>query len=192
MIVFFDNFEKICKEKGTTPTTVTKKLGFSTGSMSQWKNGSSPTANVVLQFADYLGVSTDALMGRDDLIDLYTTGIRVWANNQFFAENERNNIREHFEDLLARYRDYINCICELRTGISGEVNLLYIRQQSADKLEALHRWIDRLPEYYFGKIRESPTLYEFDSQLSSEEYDLLMKFRKLDEDKRQAIETLIN
>ena len=48
--MFYDNIYKICTEKGTTPTTVLKELGFSSGNVSKWKNGSVP--NVVWPYQE--------------------------------------------------------------------------------------------------------------------------------------------
>lgn len=64
--MFYENLQKVCKEKGTTPTTVTVALGISKGTLGQWKNGSSPTGNIVVRFADYLGVTTDRLLTGED------------------------------------------------------------------------------------------------------------------------------
>ena len=64
--MFYVQIVNLCNENGTTITAVTKELGFSTGSMSQWKNGSEPKSSVIEKFADYFGVTTDYLLGRSD------------------------------------------------------------------------------------------------------------------------------
>lgn len=64
--MFYDNFKDICKEKGTTPTTVLRELGLSTGSTGRWKTGSSPTVDIVCKIAEYLGVSLDSLINNSD------------------------------------------------------------------------------------------------------------------------------
>ena len=60
--MFYDNFRIVCKEKGTTVTALLKKLGKSTGSTGKWKNGSYPSLDMVMEMADYLGVSLDKLV----------------------------------------------------------------------------------------------------------------------------------
>ncbi|MCL2053894.1 MAG: helix-turn-helix domain-containing protein [Oscillospiraceae bacterium] len=60
----YANFEKICKEKNTTPSAVTAKLGLSSGSVSNWKRGVIPNGEALLKLADYLECSTDYLLGR--------------------------------------------------------------------------------------------------------------------------------
>ena len=60
--MFYDNIYKICNEKGTTPTTVLKELGFSSGNVSKWKKGSVPNVDIAYQIAKHLGVSMDYLV----------------------------------------------------------------------------------------------------------------------------------
>ncbi len=59
--MFYDNIYKICSEKGTTPTTVLKALGYSSGNVSKWKKGSEPNLDIATKIANYLGVSIDYL-----------------------------------------------------------------------------------------------------------------------------------
>ncbi len=60
--MFYDNIYKICNDKGTTPTTVLKELGFSTGNVSKWKNGSVPNIDMCVAIAQKLDVSLDYLV----------------------------------------------------------------------------------------------------------------------------------
>ena len=59
--MFWDNFKKICDEKGLKPTPVLKECGISTGSIGRWQKGASPYADAVLTIAEYLNCSTDVL-----------------------------------------------------------------------------------------------------------------------------------
>lgn len=60
--MFFVQLNKIAKERGTTPTTVTKELGYSVGSLSHWKKGACPSGDIVVRFAQYFNVTTDYLL----------------------------------------------------------------------------------------------------------------------------------
>ncbi|MBD5504635.1 MAG: helix-turn-helix transcriptional regulator [Lachnospiraceae bacterium] len=60
--MFYDNIYKICKDKGTTPTTVLKELGYSTGNVTQWKKGSVPNAELCVAIARHLGITLDYLV----------------------------------------------------------------------------------------------------------------------------------
>jgi len=59
---FFERFKTLCEKGNTNVTTVTRELGYSTGSMSQWKSGSMPRGDVIANVANYFGVSTDYLL----------------------------------------------------------------------------------------------------------------------------------
>ena len=60
--MFYDNIYKVCREKNTNPTTVLKALGFSSGNISKWKQGSVPNLEMVCRIAQYLDVSLDYLV----------------------------------------------------------------------------------------------------------------------------------
>ena len=57
----------LLEEKDIVPAKMMKELGFSNGLFSQWKSGlQNPSAEKVFKIADYLGCSTDYLLGRTD------------------------------------------------------------------------------------------------------------------------------
>lgn len=63
---FYETVNKICKEKGTTATTVLKAIGASTGNVSKWKKGSIPNIDLALRFARHLGITLDYLVTGED------------------------------------------------------------------------------------------------------------------------------
>lgn len=65
--MFYERLKELCKQKGTTVTTVVKELGMSTENISKWKNGNKPKADSVSALAEYLGVSTDYLLGIEEV-----------------------------------------------------------------------------------------------------------------------------
>lgn len=54
--MFFEQFERICQEKGTTPSRVVLTLGFSASKVTAWKSGSLPKADMLQRLANHLGV----------------------------------------------------------------------------------------------------------------------------------------
>ena len=60
--MFYDIFKAVCKEKGTTVTTVLKEIGRSTGCTGKWSRGSYPALDIVMDMATHLGVSLDKLV----------------------------------------------------------------------------------------------------------------------------------
>ena len=65
--MFYDIFASLCKEKGIAPSTFLEKNGMSKGLLHQWKLGATPAADTLRFMSDYFGVSTDYLLGTDDI-----------------------------------------------------------------------------------------------------------------------------
>ena len=64
--VFYEQLNKACAIKGMKLTPLIKELGMSQGNLSRWKNGGSPTADIVSALAEKLNVSADYLLGITD------------------------------------------------------------------------------------------------------------------------------
>lgn len=70
--MFFDVYEKLCKERGLTPTGASAAIGFSKGSVSYWRKkykegvDAGPDTKTAALIADFFGVSVDYLFGRTD------------------------------------------------------------------------------------------------------------------------------
>lgn len=65
--MFYERLKAVCKEKGTTVTKVVKELNMSTGNISKWSNGNIPKSATISALAEYLGVTTDYLLGIDSI-----------------------------------------------------------------------------------------------------------------------------
>lgn len=63
--IFFERYAELCKAVGETPNSVAKTIGASSGSVTAWKNGTEPRNKTLSKIADYFGVSTDYLLGKD-------------------------------------------------------------------------------------------------------------------------------
>ena len=61
--MFYENFKKLCDERGTTPTAVALDMGISTSLTSRWKHGGKPRIETLNKIADYFGVSASYLLG---------------------------------------------------------------------------------------------------------------------------------
>lgn len=71
----------LLEEKNIVPAQMMKELGFSNGLFSQWKSGlQNPSAEKIFKIADYLGCSTDYLLGRTDIPTIN-------GNTQFNGDN---------------------------------------------------------------------------------------------------------
>lgn len=64
--MFYENFKRLCSERGTTPTAVAKAMGISTSMTANWKKGGVPRADTLQKVADHFGVSVSYLLGVAD------------------------------------------------------------------------------------------------------------------------------
>lgn len=63
---FWDIFYDLCSRNNIKPNPLGKKLGFSSGTMTLWKNGTIPNGETLKKIADYFNCSVDYLLGRTD------------------------------------------------------------------------------------------------------------------------------
>ena len=65
--MYYENFEKLCKENNVKPATVSKATGVPTSTLTNWKQGNYTPKQITLQpIADYFNVSVDYLMTGDE------------------------------------------------------------------------------------------------------------------------------
>lgn len=65
---FATNLNRICREKGTTPTAVCKELGVSTSKVNLWNGGSLPKQEMLVRLAKHLSCSVmDFFADEEDL-----------------------------------------------------------------------------------------------------------------------------
>lgn len=61
--MFLENFEKLCKKKGVSPTSALLEMGLSNATYSNWKKrGSTPQGKNLQTIANYFGVSVSSLL----------------------------------------------------------------------------------------------------------------------------------
>lgn len=74
-MTFFERYEQLCTEKGTTPQNaeMIKITGVSSGAISGWKKGSLPKGDVLCRLAKFFDVTTDYLLGLNELRNSYYT-----------------------------------------------------------------------------------------------------------------------
>lgn len=64
--MFFDIYESLCKQAGKRPSAVAEELGINKSNVTNWKKkGYTPRGEALQQIADYFGVSTDLLLGKE-------------------------------------------------------------------------------------------------------------------------------
>lgn len=59
--MLYDTFKTVCKQNGTNLTATLKAIGRSTGLTGKWRAGSDPSLQIVMEMAQYLGISLDEM-----------------------------------------------------------------------------------------------------------------------------------
>lgn len=59
---FFTNYNLLCKAAGKSANGVAKELGIASGSVTQWKQGSTPRPATVERIAKYFGATPEELL----------------------------------------------------------------------------------------------------------------------------------
>ena len=100
--IFFERFYKLCRKNGTSPNAVGALLGASSGSITAWKNGSLPRAQMVQRIARHFAVTVDYLMGYD--VTSIPGGTRISDDELKFALFGGD--REISDEMLAEVRQF--------------------------------------------------------------------------------------
>lgn len=64
-VVFYNQIDKLCADKGIRPSRLARDLGLSPNAPQRWKSGSVPKADTLQKIANYFDVSTDYLLNGD-------------------------------------------------------------------------------------------------------------------------------
>lgn len=68
--MFWDVFNRLCFERGITPSSVCDKCGISRTLIRGWKDGGEPRDTTLDKLAAYLGVSAEYLKGTPDVLPI--------------------------------------------------------------------------------------------------------------------------
>lgn len=64
--MFYDVYVTLCQRIGKKPSAVAEELGINKSNVTNWKkNGYTPRGEALQRVADYFGVSTDLLLGKE-------------------------------------------------------------------------------------------------------------------------------
>ena len=107
--MFYENFKRLCSERGTTPTAVAKAMGISTSMTANWKKGGVPRADTLQKVADHFGVSVSYLLGvvdDPDPIALVDPSKKAPPIIEMIDEAMKDLSEEELED-LNKYVEFI-------------------------------------------------------------------------------------
>ena len=88
--MFKDTIKALRKERGLTQTELAEVVGFTHVAVVKWENGQrEPDFSTLIKLADYFGVSTDYLLGRE------TNDADISSNNRYQSEPELDPLDEN-------------------------------------------------------------------------------------------------
>lgn len=64
---FYNNLQSICDLRGVKITPTIIHCGGTKGMLGGWQKGAAPNSDIVVKLAEYLQVSTDYLLGLDNI-----------------------------------------------------------------------------------------------------------------------------
>lgn len=85
----WDNFKRLCKERGISASSALNDLGISQGMPSAWKRGVSPRVDTIERMANYIGVSPA------ELLDESTDGKNLISKSPLPPQNQKR-FKENF------------------------------------------------------------------------------------------------
>ena len=65
--MFYDNFVRLCNERGVSPSTVAVRVGVDKSAITRWSKGAEPRYATLMRIADYFSVSMDDLNGDEEI-----------------------------------------------------------------------------------------------------------------------------
>lgn len=63
---FYENLEKLCTERGTSPHSLMKRMGLSTYNLTLWRRGGAPKLSTVSRIAEELDVKPSDLLQTEE------------------------------------------------------------------------------------------------------------------------------
>ena len=97
--MFFERLKVACVQKGTSPTTLLKKLGMSTSSVTAWKRGVSPSIGTIYRLAEALAVYPKMLLDDGQPINLEA------ENAPALTEKDRRDVAKDVARIMSSLED---------------------------------------------------------------------------------------
>lgn len=107
--MFFDQYEMLCRNAKKSPNGVAKELGFSSSSVTQWKNGAAPREDTLSLICKYFNVEPGYILGYTPDAQVDMTKYRIEKLTKKWAkckdEDERQNLAVEIDGLRESLHD---------------------------------------------------------------------------------------
>lgn len=132
--MFLENFEKLCKRKGVSPTCALLEMGMSNATYSNWKKrGSTPQGRNLQTIANYFGVTTSVLLADGA------------ENAQLEVSPEVSTLTEKLQK-LSTLPGGTDQIAELTKSVDDMLERLKSTQEKLARIEALKKELQQMEE----------------------------------------------
>ena len=127
--MFWNNYVKLCDTIGKKPNVVASELGFSSGSVSAWKQGRLPRGGTIQMIADYFGVDSNYLLNDN--------------NRELDTQNHAQSSPDPLPPDIAELAE----ICEqLQRSKAGAARLQFLLEEAQRMLEETKAYEKKLAE----------------------------------------------
>ena len=107
--MFFDQYEMLCRHAKKSPNGVAKELGFSSSSVTQWKNGAAPREDTLSLICKYFNVEPGYILGYTPDAQVDMTKYRIEKLTKKWAkckdEDERQDLAVEIDGLRESLHD---------------------------------------------------------------------------------------
>ena len=107
--MFFDQYEMLCRKAKKSPNGVAKELGFSSSSVTQWKNGAAPREDTLSLMCKYFNVEPGYILGYTPEAQIDVTKFKIEQLTKKWAkckdEDERQNLAVEIDGLQESLHD---------------------------------------------------------------------------------------
>lgn len=176
-----ENIKLYRNKKGLTQPELGKLIHKSESSIRKYESDTvTPSIDILNELANKLGITINDLLGLSDeyirassLSNTYFDAIMKWSEDISFNSIETICIREHFFDLLLRYKTLINTLSDLKYRwpnveqsyielyknrdeplSDDEIKELFLKQELERNLTDLINWINAFPNWMIRKCTE--------------------------------------
>ena len=107
--MFFDQYEMLCRKAKKSPNGVAKEIGFSSASVTQWKNGAAPREDTLNLICKYFNVEPGYILGYTPDAQVDMTKYRIEKLTKKWAkckdEDERQDLAVEIDGLQESLHD---------------------------------------------------------------------------------------
>lgn len=107
--MFFDQYEMLCRKAKKSPNGVAKEIGFSSASVTQWKNGAAPREDTLSLICKYFNVEPGYILGYTPNAQVDMTKYRIEKLTKKWAkckdEDERQDLAVEIDGLQESLKD---------------------------------------------------------------------------------------